>query len=336
MTTDSMPIPDLGTLLQRFFVEYLMNQRGASPRTIAAYRDTFRLFLGFAELRLAKRPAMLLFEDLTAPLVLAFLDYLETERRNCVRSRNARFAAIRAFVHYVGLREPALLALTRPILAIPMKRFERPLVGFLDHEHIEALLNAPDANTWSGRRDRVMFATLYNTGARVSELTGMRVADLTLAPTAAIQIRGKGRKERCVPLWRRTATQLRDWLGQQPSGPDKPLFPNRAGGVLTRTSVAERLRLAALAIVDRYPELALRRITPHVVRHSTAMNLLQSGVDITVIALWLGHESPVTTHTYVEADLAMKEQALQAMQSVSCKSKRYQPTDRVLEFLQGL
>lgn len=336
MSDNTMTVPDLGTLLQRFFVEYLMNQRRASTRTIAAYRDTFRLLLEFVERQQGKQPAGLSLEDLSATVVLAFLDYLETERHNCVRTRNARFAGIRAFMHYVGLREPALLALTQPILAIPMKRFERPLVGFLTREHIEALLIAPDPDTWSGRRDRVMFATLYNTGARVSELTGMRIGDLSLAPAAAIQIRGKGRKERCVPLWHRTATQLREWLRQLPCDSNLPLFPNRIGDFLTRTSVAERLKLAAQTLTHRYPELAHQRITPHVVRHSTAMHLLQSGVDITIIALWLGHESPVTTHTYIEADLAMKERALQALQPPKGASVRYQPTDRVLEFLRGL
>lgn len=328
--------PNLGTLLQRFFIEYLLQQRRASPRTIAAYRDSFRLLLAFFEHRLGKRPAALCLEDLSAPLILAFLEHLEKERHNCVRTRNARFAAIRAFMHYVGLHEPSLLALTQPILAIPMKRFERRLVGFLSREQIAALLVAPDASTWSGRRDRVMLATLYNTGARVSELTGMRIADLSLTPVASIRIRGKGRKERIVPLWRSTARQLQRWLEHSPRALDQPLFPNRSGGQLTRTGVAERLKLAVKVATQRYPELARQRISPHMVRHSTAMHLLQSGVDITVIALWLGHESPVTTHAYIEADLAMKERALEALQPPNTPSRRYRAPDRVLEFLQGL
>ncbi len=181
-----------------------------------------------------------------------------------------------------------------------------------------------------------MFATLYNTGARVSELIGMRVTDLSLAPDPSIRIRGKGRKERSVPLWHRTAVQLRDWLNRLPRAADQSLFPNRAGGTLTRTSVAERLKLAASSLIERYPELAHQRISPHLVRHSTAMHLLQSGVDITVIALWLGHESPVTTHTYIEANLAMKEQALKALQPPKAAPARYRPSDAVLAFLQGL
>ncbi len=329
-------IPSLGTLLQQFFAEYLMQQRHASPCTIAAYRDSFRMLFTFTERRLGKRPATLSLADLNASLILEFLNHLETERHNTIRTRNARFAAIRSFMHYTGLKEPVTLAITQPVLAIPMKRFDRPLVGFLSRDQLEAVLAAPDTNTWSGRRDRVMFATLYNTGARVSELTGMRIADLSLIPTATICIRGKGRKERCVPLWRNTAKQLRRWLAHEPRAPEQPLFPNRMGGVMTRTSVSERLHLAVQIAARRYPELAKRRVSPHVIRHSTAMGLLQSGVDITVIALWLGHESPATTHAYIEADLAMKERAMQKLHPPKLKPLRYRPDDRLLAFLQGL
>jgi site-specific recombinase XerD len=336
MSTQVTTPQDLGTLLQRFFVDYLLNQRRASARTVASYRDTFRLLLGFLVKETGRQPAALSLSDMGAPRVLAFLAHLEVERRNCVRTRNARLAAIRAFMRYVGLREPALLALTQPVLAIPVKRFERPLVGFLTREQVAALLAAPDPNTWSGRRDRVMLAVLYNTGARVSELIEMRIADLTLAPAAAIRIRGKGRKERCVPLWRHTAAQLRDWLKHLPSTPEQVLFPNRAGGALTRTSVAERLKLATASAARDHPELTRQRVSPHIVRHSTAMHLLQSGVDITVIALWLGHESPVTTHAYIEADLVMKEHALKALRPPRASQARYRAPDRVLAFLQSL
>jgi site-specific recombinase XerD len=193
-----------------------------------------------------------------------------------------------------------------------------------------------DPTTWSGQRDRVMFATLYNTGARVSEVIGMHVGDLSLAPPAAVRIRGKGRKERCVPLWRTTAVQLQQWLKHYPRDAQQPLFPNRAGGPLTRTSVTERLQLAAQGAARCFPELATQRISPHVIRHSTAMALLQSGVDITVIALWLGHESPATTHMYIEADLALKEKALQAMQPPKNAPARYRAEGQLLQFLQGL
>ena len=334
--TPVIEAPNLGTLLQQFFTECLMQQRHASPRTIAAYRDCFRLLFTFTERELGKRPVALSLKDLDAQLILAFLNHLEHERHNAIRSRNARFAAIRAFMHYVSRKEPSALALTQSVLAIPMKRFDRPLVGYLSSDQIEAVLAAPDAATWSGRRDRVMFATLYNTGARVSELTGMRVADLSLVPTSFVRLRGKGRKERAVPLWQCTAKQLKRWLERYPRAPEQPLFPNRTGGALTRTSVSERLRLAVQTAAQQFPELATRRITPHVIRHSTAMSLLQSGVDITVIALWLGHESPATTHTYIEANLAMKEKALQALQPPTTAPIKYRPDDRILAFLQRL
>lgn len=323
-------------LLQRFFVQRLMQQQHVTARTVTAYRDCFRLLLSFAHQRLGKRPSNMALEDLNASFILDFLNHLEVDRHNCARSRNARLAAIRSFMEYVSFEEPSALALTQSVLAIPMKRFEQPLVGFLSREHIEAILAAPDANTWTGQRDRVMFTTLYNTGARVSELIGMRMSDLTLEPTAWVRIRGKGRKERSVPLWSDTARELKRWLRQYPRAPEQPLFPGRSGAPLTRVGLTERLQLAVQGAAHRFPELAKRRIFPHLVRHSVAMHMLQSGVDITVIALWLGHESPVTTHRYVEADLEMKDRALKALQAPSCAPVRYRPKDDVLRFLQSL
>jgi integrase/recombinase XerD len=323
-------------LLQRFFLQRLMQQQHVTPRTVTAYRDSFRLLLSFAHQRLGKRPSDMTLEDLSASFILDFLNHLEVDRHNCSRSRNARFAAIRSFMEYVSFEEPSALALTQSVLAIPMKRFEQPMVGFLSREHIEAILTAPDANSWTGQRDRVMLAALYNTGARVSELIGMRISDLTLDPTAWIRIRGKGRKERSVPLWSDTTRELKRWLRQYPRAPEQPLFPSRSGGPLTRIGLTERLKLAVQCAAQRFPELAKRRVFPHLVRHSVAMHMLQSGVDITVIALWLGHESPVTTHRYVEADLKMKDRALKALQAPSCAPVRYRPKDDVLRFLQGL
>jgi site-specific recombinase XerD len=237
---------------------------------------------------------------------------------------------------YVALREPQALGLTQSILAISLKRYQKPLIGFLSRKHIEAILAAPNPDTWTGQRDRVMLATLYNTGARVSELTGMRVGDLLLDPGPAIRIHGKGRKERSVPLWRGTAAALRRWLREYPRAPEQPLFPNRSGGSLTRVGVSERLKLAARSAAQQYSELAKRRISPHIIRHSTAMHLLQSGVNITVIAVWLGHASPITTHQYVEADLKMKEQALKSLHAPRTAPLRYRPKDQLLSFLQGL
>jgi len=327
---------DFPGLLQRFFVQRLIEQQQASPRTIAAYRDSFRLLLAFAQQRLGKQPSALDLGDLNATLILEFLQHLETERHNCVRTRNSRFAAIRAFMQFVASQEPAAMATAHAVLAIPMKRFEQPMIGYLSREHIAAIVDAPDQNTWSGQRDRVMLATLYNTGARVSELTRMHICDLVLEPVASVHIHGKGRKQRVVPLWSKTATQLKRWLRAQPRAPEQPLFPNRSGGTLTRVGVTERLTLAVKRAAQQYPELSKRRIFPHLVRHSIAMHLLQAGVDITVIALWLGHESPLTTHRYVEADLAMKQNALNTLQQPSSATPQYRPTDRVLRFLESL
>lgn len=326
----------LGPLLQQFFIERLINQRHASSRTVSAYRDCFRLLLTFAERQIHRRPSELALEDLQAPLILRFLDHLEKERGNSVRSRNARFAALRSFMHYAGYQVPSALSIIQSVLAIPMKRFERPLIGFISRTHIEAIIAEPDSGTWTGRRDRVMFATLYNTGARVSELIGMRIGDLMLETTAAVRIRGKGRKERTVPLWANTASQLRRWLRERHATAEEPVFPNRNGGALSRTAVTERLQLAAQGAAEESPELLKQSISPHSFRHSLAMHMLQAGVDITVIALWLGHESPSTTHMYVEADIAMKERALRRIQSPAVGAVRYRPSDRVLQFLQSL
>jgi site-specific recombinase XerD len=327
---------EFATLLQRFFAERLLQQQNASPKTVAAYRDTFRLLLSYAERERGKAPAKLALSDFDATLVLDFLAHLEDERHNTIRSRNARLAAIRAFAHYVSLQCPPALQLAQQILAIPMKRFQKPLIGYLSRDEVQALLAAPDAGTWCGRRDRVMFALLYNTGARVSEMIGIRVADVTLAATSSVRLHGKGRKQRTVPLWKETVAEIRHWLKYAELRADQSLVPNRSGLPMTRTNVADRLTVAITAATKHFPQLAGRKISPHSLRHTTAMHLLQAGVDITVIALWLGHESPVTTHGYVEADLAMKERALATIAPPEIKRKRYRPSDAVLKFLESL
>jgi site-specific recombinase XerD len=324
------------TLLQQFFLERLIQQRNVSAQTVAAYRDCFRLLLQFARRHLNKAPEQLAVADLDAPLILAFLNHLEAERHNTVRSRNARLAAIRSFLHFVALKEPTALPVIQRALAIPLKRYDRPLLGFLSRAEMQAILDAPDCTTWCGQRDRIMFTTLYNTGGRVSEITGLRVADVFLDGTAAVRIRGKGRKERSVPLWRTTTAEIRKWLARIDAKPDQPLFPGRSGARMTRPAVTARLQLAVQRAATACPQLAKRRVSPHTIRHSTAMHMLQAGVDITLIALWLGHESPATTHVYVEADLAMRERALAAVQAPRTKQVRYRPTDRVLQFLQTL
>jgi len=334
ITTQS---PDFSALLQRFFAERLIQQRNASPRTVESYRDSFRLLLNYAQERLHKSPARLALEDLNQALITGFLDHLETVRGNCIRSRNARLAAIHAFYHYVSLQSPQALRLAQQILAIPLKRFEKPLLGFLSSQEMKAVLAAPDVSRWAGQRDRVMFALLYNTGARVSELINIRVQDMQLdAQPAYVRLHGKGRKQRTIPLWRETAVSIRDWIKEQALKPDQVLFCNRFGNKMTRQAAADRMALAVAAATERCPQLRGRHITCHTVRHATAMHLLQGGVDITVTALWLGHESTVTTHGYVEADLRMKQQALKAVAAPGTRRTRFKPKDALLRFLEGL
>jgi site-specific recombinase XerD len=330
------PSITFAALLQDFFLLRLKTQRAASARTVASYRDTFELFLRFVERRTARPPSMLALHDVDAPLVLDFLDHLEKERGNAPRTRNVRLAAIRSFMRYASVRDPASLCVAHRVLDIPMKRFERPVLGFLTREEVDVILDAPDRCTWSGRRDAVLLATLYNTGARVSEITGLRVANVLFDRESAVHLHGKGRKQRVVPLWKSTVAQLRDWLGEIDRSPDAPLFPNRSGKALSRSGVEDRMHLAVIKAAERCPSLRGRRVSPHTMRHSTAMHLLQSGVALAVIAIWLGHESPETTHCYVEADLAMKEAALLRVQDPAPRRARFQARDALLAFLDGL
>ncbi|MFQ6109838.1 MAG: tyrosine-type recombinase/integrase [Candidatus Aminicenantales bacterium] len=326
----------LSALIQDFFCRRLITQRNASSQTIAGYRDTFRLLFHYAQEKLKKTPAALRFEDLDADFVLKFLDYLEQERGNSERTRNLRLAAIRSFLRYVSYRLPGSLSSIQQVLAIPLKRFDRPSLEFLQREEVEAIIAAPDITTFSGHRDFVMFLTLYNTGARVSEIIRLQVGDVCPESKASILIHGKGRKQRTVPLWKSTQRHLKTWLLRWKSDSHEPLFPSRSGRPLTRSGVEYRLRLAVKKAAEQFPSLEKRQISPHTLRHTTAMHLLQSGVDITVISLWLGHESPATTHMYVEADLEMKEKALQKLQDPSLKSVRYQASDSILSFLESL
>jgi integrase/recombinase XerD len=328
--------PTFASLLQDFFCQRLVSERNASARTIASYRDAFRLLLRYLAMRRRKAPTSFTLGDLDATVIVDFLAHLEKERGNCVRSRNARLAAIRSFIHYASMREPSFLPAAQRVLAIPMKRFDRPLLGFLTREETEAILSAPDRQTWSGRRDHVLLTTMYNTGARVSEISALHIGDLSLDHRRSVRIQGKGRKERAIPLWKATVTALRRWLPEVASGKDAPVFPNRGGAPLSRSGIEDRLRAAVRVASASCPSLQNRTISPHSFRHTTAMHLLQSGVDITVIALWLGHESPATTHLYVEADLVMKERALAKLQQVPTRTRRYQPSDRLLAFLDAL
>ena len=328
--------PGFPALVQEFFCDRLIAQRNASPGTVASYRDAFRLLFAFAEQRLHKTPSAMELTDVDASLVLDFLDHLEKGRGNTPRSRNLRLTAIRSFMKFASQRDPTALPIAQRVLAIPSKRFDRPMVGFLSRKEVNAILASPESTSWSGRRDRVLFATIYNTGARVSEIVGVRRGDLDLDRSPFVRLHGKGRKERSVPLWRTTVQALRNWLTELPGTPGQPVFPNRAGYALTRSGVEKRLETAVEAAVEKCPTLRDRQVSPHVLRHKTAMHLLQSGVDITVIALWLGHENPATTHLYVEADLQMKERALAKVPPPKATIGRYKPPDRVLAFLESL
>jgi len=325
-----------GQLVQDFFLRRLIAQRGASARTVESYRDAFELLFGFVEQRTGKPPSALSLADLDAPLVLDFLDHLETGRGNSARTRNARLAAIHSFMRYAAIRDPASLPITTRVLAIPAKRFDRPVLAYLTREQIAAILAAPDRGTWSGRRDAVLLATAYNTGARVSELTGLRVRDVLLDRQTAVHLHGKGRKQRVIPLWKSTAAELRTWLDKISPTPEAPVFPNRSGAPLTRSGVRDRLNRAVAVAEQRCPSLHGQHVSPHTLRHSTAMHLLESGTDLAVIALWLGHSSPAVTHQYLEADLAAKEAVLRRLADPSPASVRFHPGDRLLAFLQDL
>jgi integrase/recombinase XerD len=331
-----MTTPDLGDLLPRFFSEHLVQQRNVSPCTVAAYRDTFRLFLRFLHGNRRTAPAQLPLQTLTAEGVLAFLAWLEKDRHNSIRSRNARLAALRSFVHYLSnLLGPELTAPTRRILAIPSKRHSRPVVGFLTRQEVQALLDATD-QSWTGRRDRLLFLLLYNTGARVSEIIATRVRDVQAAQCHQIELHGKGRKHRVVPLWPQTQRQLRHWIKTNALAAEAPLLPNRFGQPLTRSGIACQLRYWLRQAASRIPSLNRRHLSPHTFRHTTAMHLLQAAVAPEVIALWLGHESPNTTHLYVEADLEMKRRTLDAMQAPKNKRRSARHDNALLRFLENL
>jgi site-specific recombinase XerD len=324
-------------LVQNYFAEYLPKQRALSPRTVAAYRDALVLFLEFAQAQLGKAPVAMTLAELTPELIGAFLNHLEQQRHNCVRSRNARLAALRSFLKFAGRRDVSSLPVVEGALGIPVKRFERPMFGYLSPEEMLAVIDAPTA-TWIGQRDHLLLQMLYNTGARVSELTKLTVGDVVLDDRAAcVHLHGKGRKQRSVPLWRSTVKLTRAWLRQNPQlNALAPLLPNRDGSTMTRGNVALRLAAAVEVAAKTYPDLAARRISPHTIRHTTAMHLLQAGVDISVIALWLGHETPATTHQYIEADLAMKERALAKLHDPDTALQRYRAPDTLISFLKTL
>jgi len=326
----------LAPLLEAFFSERLQRQRRASPHTIAAYRDAFRLLLGFAEKHIGKLPSTLLLADLDAPLVGAFLDHLERERGNRVRTRNARLAAIHSFFRFAAVREPAHAGLIQRVLAIPQKRFDRDLVTFLARGEVDALLAAPDTSTRPGRRDHALLLLAVQTGLRLAELTPLRIEDLALGAGAHVRCHGKGRKERCTPLTRATARVLRAWIAECGTAGADLVFRSTRRTQLSHDAVERLVTKYALAAAKSCPTLARKHVTPHVLRHTTAVQLLEAGVDRAVIALWLGHEQVETTQIYLDADLAMKERALARTAPLGAGPGRFRPRDSLLAFLEGL
>lgn len=331
-----MSAPEFPALLQAFFTERLLTQCHASPHTVRSYRNTFRLLLRFAVTRLRRAPTEITLADLSAGFVAAFLVYLEEERGNSARSRNARLAAIHAFFRYVALRDPVRALLCQQVLAIPSKRFERGIVEFLDDQETQALLAVPDPFTWIGRRDRAILCVAVQTGLRVSELVALRRQDVALGAGAHVRCLGKGRKIRCTPLRRDVVVVLDAWLRELPTASDTPVFPSSRSGHLSCDAVERLVAKYASTAVQRCPSLAAKHVTPHVLRHSAAMALLQRGVDRSVIALWLGHESMETTQMYLHADLRMKEQALARTTPSGVVPGRFRPDDALLAFLDSL
>jgi site-specific recombinase XerD len=331
MTASTFP-----ALLQRFFTDRLSTQMEASAHTIAGYRDTFRLLLRFASEHQGKAPTKLGIEDLDADLIGDFLLHVETNRRNGARSRNTRLAAIRSFFRYVAMSEPAWLLHCQRILAMPSKRYVKRTVTFLDASEIAALLAAPDRSTWAGRRDHVILLVALQTGLRASELVGLRCKDVVSGVGAHIRCMGKGRKERGTPLRRDTAKVIETWLKERRGDPDQPLFPSVRGDKLSRDALEHLVRKHSLTAARSCPSLEAKRVSPHTLRHSTAMELLQNGVDQSVIALWLGHESVETTQIYLHADMRLKEQALSRVVTPAANPGRYRPDDQLLAFLESL
>ncbi len=326
----------LAALLENFFTQRLMRQRQASPHTISSYRDTFRLLLPFAQRRLHKPPSRLAFEEIDALLIAAFLDDLEKSRGITARSRNLRLTAIRSFFHYAAYEEPSHASQIQRVLAIPGKRHTRALVHFLNRPEVDALLAAPDQQTWFGRRDHALLLVAVQTGLRLSELTSLQRHDVSLGTGAHVRCVGKGRKERCTPLTKTTVAVLKAWLREPARRNAQALFPSASGGRLSPDSVSDLLAKHVARAGHACPSLRQKHVTPHVLRHTMAMELLQEGVDRAVIALWLGHESVETTQIYLDANLALKEEILAKTTPPDGKPGRYRADDELLAFLKRL
>ncbi|TQC45581.1 integrase [Rhodococcus sp. WS4] len=328
----------LAPTLQAFFTDRLTHQLGASEHTIAAYRDTWRLLLAFTAERLGAAPTALDIADLDAPHISAFLSHLERERGNCIRTRNMRLAAIHSTFTFAALRHPEHVELIARVLAIPPKRYERSQLTFLTPPEVAALLAAPDRTSWTGRRDHALMLLALTTGLRASEITGLTRADLHLGAGAHLRCHGKGRKDRTTPLTAETIDVLHAWMNDRDSGTPTttPLFPNRTGTRMSRDALAARIALHAAAAANACTSLTSKKVTPHVLRHTAAMRLLHAGVDLTTIALWLGHERSDTTQIYLHADLTIKERAIARTTPTGTTAARYHPNDPLMAFLQAL
>ena len=322
--------------MQSFFTDRLVKQRRVSPRTIAVYRDTMRLLVTFTQQRTGRPPNKLDWADLDAAMITAFLEHLEQDRANSTRTRNLRLTAIRSLFAYAALRHPEHAGLIQQVLAIPSKRFDKPTIAFLTAPQIDALVNTPDLTRWEGRRDRALLLTAVQTGLRVSELIGLNCADLTLGTGAAVTCLGKGRRHRAVPLTAPTEAVLKVWTNERAGRPDEPLFPTRTGRRLSSDAVQRLVRKHAIAAAANCPSLRADQIHPHVLRHSCAMTLLQAGVDTAVIALWLGHADIRSTHTYLHADMTIKQRALDRTTPIHSPPGRFKPADNLLAFLEAL
>lgn len=322
--------------LQMFFTDRLAKQRQASPATVRSYRNAMVLLLRFVQDHSGKAPSVLDWEDLDAKTITAFLDHLEADRANGARSRNARLAAIRSLFRFAALRHPEHAQLIAQVLAVPQKRSDKRQIAFLEPEEVEALLAAPDLRRWEGRRDHALMALDVQTGLRLSELTGLTCAEVRLGDGAHVHCSGKGRKERCVPLTATTAAIMRRWLRERCGGPQDPVLPTRTGRRLSDDAVAARLALYKPVASERCSSLALKRLTPHVLRHTCAMNLLRAGVDVAVIALWMGHSDIRSTNAYLHADMTIKERALARTTSPSLRTARFRPSDKLIAFLESL
>lgn len=322
--------------IEAYFTERLITQREASPRTIAAYRDSLRMLLVFAQDRTGKTPSQLDVSDVDATLVGAFLTHLEQDRRNSARTRNTRLAAIHSLFRYAAYRHPEHAQTIQRVLAIPSKRYNKRELDYLEIAEVDALLAAPDRTTWIGRRDHMLLVLAVQTGLRVSELTHLTIADFELGPGAHVRCHGKGRKDRATPLTKQTVALLREWMKERSGAPSDPVFPTSRGQLLSVDAVqwlvAKHTKTAALT----KRSLSAKSVSPHVLRHTCAMNLLEAGVDSAVIALWLGHESSQTTQIYVHASMALKENALARTAPLNTKRGRYTPPDNLLAFLISL